>query len=82
MTDSEYLLTQDRLTALSRLALTLDLDGFLSRIALAEVTGPILDPTLYKKGADALDKVKGIAVAVKGLQQAAMAALPKVRDAG
>ncbi len=76
MTDAEYILTQERMTALASLALTLDIDGFLSRIATAEAVGPILNPTLYMKATDDLNKVKGIALAVKELQKAARAALP------
>jgi hypothetical protein len=68
MTDAEYLQTQRQLVLLAQIVDSLDLDGFLQRIGVAESVGPILNPTLYTEGAENLARVKGLARACKALQ--------------
>jgi hypothetical protein len=68
MTDAEYLQTQRQLVLLAQIVDSLDLDGFLRRIEVAESVGPILNPTLYTEGAENLLKVKGLARACKVFQ--------------
>lgn len=69
MTDDEYERTQTALQSLRAQVEVLDLDGFLARITHAEVLGPVLDPTLYRRAARQLDVVKRIALAAKRLKE-------------
>jgi hypothetical protein len=75
MTDEEYLSTQHQLTALARMVAEMDLAGFISRISYAEGVGPILDPTLYMKAIDNLQKIKRLAVGASKFQKAALEVL-------
>lgn len=70
MTKAEYVATQQQLLWLAGLVSTLDLDGFLRCIGSAESLGPILDPTLYRRGSLKLDAIKRIATAARQLQKA------------
>lgn len=73
MTDAEYMLTQERLFLVAKMVSNMDLDGFLQRINHAEALGPVLDPTLFMRGATRLDAIKRLARAAKELQKAASA---------
>lgn len=71
MTDEEYLTVQHQLQAIGGLILGMDLDGFLERIERAETLTPVLDPTLWMRGADKLREVREIAEAVRSVQTVA-----------
>ena len=70
MTDEEYSSTQSQLMLLARIALGINIDGFIKRINTAETIAPILDPTLYLQGADNLRKIKALAVGASKFQAA------------
>lgn len=70
MTDEEYLKTQRTLMRMSVEVQGLDLEGFLRRIGEAESAAPVLDPTLYRRGTEALESVKQIALAAQQVQAA------------
>ncbi len=71
LTNEEYQKTQDALVELCKDVLMLDLVGFLDRIERTEAAGPIVDPTLWIKGAPRLEAIKRCAVALRGFQGAA-----------
>jgi hypothetical protein len=64
MTDEEYILTRDAIIMIARLSMAVDVEGLLKRIKHAEAIGPILDPTLFLKASENLEKTKHIAEAV------------------
>jgi hypothetical protein len=68
VTDEEYLIVQNQLQAIGGLVLGMDLDGFVARIDRAQTLTPILDPTLWMRGAEKLREVREIAEAVRDLQ--------------
>lgn len=65
MTDEEYAQTQQQLILLAQFAHSLDLDGFLNRISLAETVAPVLYPTLYLRGGQQLHQIKRLAQALQ-----------------
>ena len=71
MSDEQYLETQQQLVMLWSVVKDLDLGEFLSRISLAEAVGPIVDPTLYKRGMYKMEVIKGLALAFAKTQEVA-----------
>ncbi len=69
MTNEEYIQTQLQLQALTTILLSMNLEGFLDRIEIADTMGPILDPTLYKKSGTDFRTVQQVARAVFDCQQ-------------
>jgi hypothetical protein len=69
--DEEYMTVQTQLQAIGGLVLGMDLDGFLERIDRAETLTPILNPTLWMRGAEKLREVREIAEAVRDVQKVA-----------
>jgi len=69
MDDEQYMSTQVQLTALAAVIGGLDLKGFIERINHAEAVVPIVDPTLWMKASNNLEKIKSIAVAAKSFQK-------------
>lgn len=69
MTNEEYMQTQLQLQALTTILLSMNLEGFLDRIEIADTMGPILDPTLYKKAGADFRTVQQTARAVHECQQ-------------
>ena len=65
MNNEEYIMTQRQLLLMASLVREMDLDGFLERIETAYALGPMLDPTLYKRGVDNLEIVRRIAEAAR-----------------
>jgi hypothetical protein len=63
MTNEEYLETQIVLLKAAKTLRTLDLKKFLERIERAELLAPILNPTLYRLGAEQLGKIRRLTVA-------------------
>ena len=70
MTDEQYLQTQRKLIRLAIEVHGLDFDGFLARIREAETAGPVVDPTLFRRGASALSAVKAVAEAGRSMKEA------------
>lgn len=66
MRADEYKRHQDFLSLVASMARATELDwsGFIEAMNRAETIGPILDPTLYMKGAGALAVVKSHAQAI------------------
>lgn len=71
MKAEEYRMTQDHIFLLAAMARTLPVPEFIEAIDKAESLGPVLDPTLYIKGADRMAKVRKIAAAVLELKRTA-----------
>jgi hypothetical protein len=69
MTNEEYARTQSTLVLIARLADGLDLEGFARRVDVAHAEGPILDPTLYRRGMGRLQGVGKLASATKKVQE-------------
>jgi hypothetical protein len=68
MDQVSYVRTQKALLSICRMVSTLPLDEYLAAINRAEVTGPILDPTLWQKGHEKMEQVKRLAEAVAHVQ--------------
>lgn len=68
MSDAEYAQTQAQLLALARVVLDMDLAGFLARIETAHAAGPVLNPTLYRRGQERMEAIRRVASAARGLQ--------------
>lgn len=68
MTPQEYLATQVALVAAAKAVFKLDLPAFLADICRAESTGPLLDPTLYRRAGGRLERVKRLARAAMVLR--------------
>ena len=71
MTNEDYIMTQQHVVLLARIAAQLDIQGFLSRIDLAETVGPILDPTLFRDAMNGLGNIKALARAARPLVEEA-----------
>lgn len=70
MNDQEYQETQNALLLCARMISGLDLTGFLKRIEQADSVAPILDPTLYRRGAERMHAIKKLAQEAKRVQSA------------
>lgn len=57
MTSNEYLQCQTQIGLIDQIVSTMPLDDFLSMARHADSVGSIIDPTLYRDGADALHAV-------------------------
>lgn len=68
MTDAGYTTCLKRLTVEAQALSTLDLVGFVERIEKAESVGPVLNPTLYRKGIGRLEAMKALAIAARRVQ--------------
>lgn len=68
MSEEEYISIQNQLVILAQLIAPLDLKGFLSQLAHAEAMCPILDPTLFMRGAGKLAQVRRLAEAAQEFQ--------------
>lgn len=69
MKEEDYEETQYQLLTLSRIIVdTLKLDGFIKTINKAEAVGPVIDPTLFKKGNPNMQRIKNIALAAQRFQ--------------
>lgn len=74
LSGEEYMGTQALLLSCARMIRLLPLSDFLLMIDRAETTGPILDPTLYRKAMHNLGEIKAMAQGALKFQQS----LPKV----
>jgi hypothetical protein len=68
MNEEDYILIQTQLVVLAQIVNSMDLKGFIEAINRAETMGPILDPSLYLKGADKLEAIKNLAVGALSFQ--------------
>lgn len=71
MTNEEYLEVQTQLTTLAGIARGWKISEMLQMISRAETVGPIVDPTLYRKGMRHLEAIKDLAQAGMAFQRAA-----------
>jgi len=69
LTEDQYMDVQNELLMLSSLMARLPLKEFLEDINRAETVGPIVDPTLYRDGAEKLHQVKSLAQAASKVSQ-------------
>lgn len=69
MTNEEYIATQQQLILAAQVINQLDLGSFLDRIGAAHAMGPILDPTLYRKGVAKMSLVERLAKAASEFQK-------------
>ncbi len=63
MSAEDYSATQSQLLLLAGVAIEMDLPAFLERIQHSETVAPLLDPTLYMRGAAKLEQVRRLAAA-------------------
>lgn len=63
MNKEEFVYTQELLLAQARLIAALDLEELLNAIDRAEAVGPVLNPTLYKQGAEKMQAIRRVAEA-------------------
>lgn len=70
MTDSEYQMAQDLLIGQAKVLSFIDWTAFLARIERADSIGAIIDPTLYRKGAERLYLIRDVARQAQGLVMA------------
>lgn len=83
MNDADYTSTQYQLMVLATIVSSLDLDGFLKRIDMAEAAGPMLDPTVYRAAMTNLTSVKRLASAANEFRKEAVAQTgPAIRLGG
>jgi len=73
VTTEEYATTQQQLLFIGTLTDNLDLDGFLDAISLAHAGGPIMDPTIYRRGMRRLQGIEQLARATREMQRAVAA---------
>ena len=69
MDDAEYIQTQQQLLCLAGIVKDLPIDEFLRKINICESVSPLIDPTLYMKGADKLTFIKRIAESARDFQR-------------
>ncbi|MBE7413865.1 MAG: hypothetical protein HS130_01000 [Deltaproteobacteria bacterium] len=82
MNDAEYKATQEQILFAAFIIDNLDLNTFLQRIARTFALGPIIAPTLYKKGMDKLDQVRRLAIAAQHFQGEVHRQKEEARKAG
>ena len=70
MSEEEYVQTQNTIFMLASIVHDLPLDEFIVAIHHANAVGPIIDPTLYIKASDNLDKIGTLAHGLRKFQQA------------
>ena len=80
MTPEVYLDTQNKLLYIARLALDLNLDGFLAAIEHADTLGPVLNPSLWNAGHRPMERIRRLAEAAKAFQGAAADALQRADE--
>ena len=69
MTNEEYTVTQHQLMVMAKIINQMDLTKFLERIETTHAVGPILDPTLYRKGVGKMTLVQRVAEAALKFQK-------------
>jgi hypothetical protein len=67
--DERYAMTQQQLTLLGGLVGSLPLRAFVRAIQRTDAVAPMLDPTLYMRGADRMNKVGALASALLKFQE-------------
>ena len=68
MDDNAYRQLQERIFELSQEISRMDIEGFLSRIITSTTVGPLIDPTLYNKAIDSLQRIEKVARSFKSLK--------------
>ena len=82
MEKEEYEAAQGLLISNSAMISMLPLEEMLSAIDRAETVGPIVDPTLYRKGADNMGNIKRIAKAALVLKKEVIKIRGELEDGG
>lgn len=78
---TDYEETQNQLLMLSRILVeNLNLDEFIKTINKAEAVGPVIDPTLFKKGNPNMQRIKNIALAAQRFQNEIAPELTALRE--
>ena len=72
MTAEEYEATLVMMSSVGRTVQLLDLDAFLQAIDLAETTGAIIDPTLYRAAMTKMQAIKKMALALREFKRAVL----------
>lgn len=70
MSDEDYALVQMQLLTMGQLIHALDLDGFLRRSDGLDAIGPIVDPTIWRRGHKRLAAIREVARAAKVFKSA------------
>lgn len=70
MEREDYIITQQQLITVANMASTIDLENFISMISRTESVAPVIDPTLYMKGADNLSALKKLAISFLEVKKA------------
>lgn len=77
----DYKETQYQLLMISRIFVeNLNLDEFIKAINKAEAVGPVIDPTLFKKGNPNMQRIKNIAYAAQRFQNEVAPELAALRE--
>jgi hypothetical protein len=71
MTNAEYLSLQNRLVLIGDLIRMMDLNGFLARIELTHLLGPVIEPALYARTQEYLLAIERLARAAQALKNEA-----------
>ena len=69
MDEAQYTMTQHQIVAVAAVIRKMDLAGFLNAIQRSETLAPILDPTLWRRGAAKLSLMKQTAEALLDAQR-------------
>lgn len=80
LTEDEYMMTQALLLNAARIIRLLPLRDFLMAIELAETTGPILDPTLWRAAAGTLEEIKNMAHGALSFQNSLPRVCPQCQE--
>lgn len=70
MSNDEYIRTQVRLVGIGNMLKELNVDAFIASAREAESVGAVLDPTLYRRGAESLIAIRRYAEAAAELKKA------------
>lgn len=68
MKEEKYIQTQQQLICLAGIIKDMPLSEFLHKINICETISPLIDPTLYRQGADKLTFIKQIAESAQNFQ--------------
>ena len=76
LSNDDYLTIQQSILVMGSLIVELDLPAFIERIARAEAMAPLIDPTLFMRGAPNLQVIRSLATSLMEFREEAI----KARD--
>lgn len=82
MKKEEYIQTQQQLLCLISIIKDMPLKEFLHKIDICESVSPLIDPTLYMKGADKLTFIKCIAEGARHFQDVIKTQMLEIESEG